>query len=108
MKNEKQYLVNLLKQLQQPMQEDLQRLQLQKQTLKAGLLGVFAVLYLIWSQQSSWIIAIISIIVGVVLMLSGSIKNTLNNIQILRQHIDIKTIEQRLSNIEKNKPKEDE
>jgi len=105
MKNEKQYLINLLKQMQHPVQEDQQRLQLQKQLLKAGILGIVAVLCFIWTEQSTWIVAIGAVAVGVVLMLAGSVKNTLNNHQILRQHIDIKTIEQRLLIIEQTTQK---
>ncbi|TEW53963.1 hypothetical protein E2R68_10795 [Psychromonas sp. RZ22] len=103
MRNEKQYLNNLLKQMKQPVEEDQQRLQFQKQMLKGGVLGLIAIVCLIWAQQPSWLIAMVSIIVGIILMLAGSIKNTLNNTQILRQHIDIKTIEYRLAEINKEK-----
>lgn len=105
MKNEKQYLSNLLKQMQHPVQEDQQQLQFQKQLLKGGLLGIIAVICLIWAGQASWVIAPISIVVGILLMLAGSIKNTLNNNQILRQHLDIKTIEQRLLEIQQETKK---
>lgn len=100
MKNEQQYLTNLLKQMQDPIKEDQHRLQLQKQLIKAGLIGIIAVLCLVVAAQANWLIAASSVVVGVILMLAGSVKNTLNNQQILRQHIDIKSVEQRLLDIE--------
>lgn len=107
MKSEQQYLSSLLKQLQDPLQEDQQRLRFQKQTLHAGLAAIVVIICLIWAQQSSWIIALVSLLSGVILMLAGSLKNTLNNQQILRQYLDIKTIEERLMVLDKKTNKSD-